>query len=215
MSRLLINITKQQLHHHYLHYAAPFNQHHYQRCLITGRALATQANENKASLEQLTQLEQEFAAELPKFFNKSHNLTLYTKDIVFIDNTRNLKTQGINQYVLQLYMIKFYYNLRYTSIKVELLNLVKNPEESYLRIRWRVVTKPGLLKTFLLLHKLFNTESWRDGISTMHVNSDGKIYCHVCDNIDVNTDDIKEKQKSSVKNPLVDGGISVCNKSKV
>lgn len=203
MSRLLINFSG----HH--------NFHQYNRCLIIGRSLSTNATDNKASLEQLITLEGKLAAELPKFFTKPHNFSLYTRNVVFIDNTRNIKTEGINLYFLQLQLIKMYHNVRYSSLKVELLNLVKNPEESYLRIRWRIITRPGLLKTALLIFKAKVGEEWRDGISTMHVDKDGKIYCHVCDNIDVDTDDRSAKEKSSVKNPLVNRGLSVCNKPRV
>lgn len=204
-SRLLINFPALHYHHH--------------RCLTFGRTLlATNAsaanNDNKASPDQLTALENKLANELPRFFVRPHNYSLYTKDLVFIDNTRNVRTEGITQYILRTQMIKIYYGLRYTSIRVELLNLVKNPEESYLRIRWRIITKPGMFKTLILLFSTKKADNWKDGISTMHVNKDGKIYCHVCDNIDVDTDDIEAKAKE-VKDPLVSRGLSVCNKHRV
>lgn len=198
VSRLLINLAG---HHRYP---------------LIWRSLATNASPNKSSLEQLTLLEQKLAAELPNFFKHGHNYSLYTKDVVFIDNTRNIRSVGIYHYMLHIQLVRIYYNIRYSSIRVELLNLVKNPEESYLRIRWRVVTRPGAIKTTLrVLTRPDNLDEWKDGISTMHVNRDGKIYCHVCDNIDVDTNDIEAKQKSTVKNPLVNRGLNVCNKPRV
>lgn len=151
-------------------------------------------NDNRASLAQLVELEQKLLHTLPYFFSKPHVLSIYAKDIVFVDNIRNVRTQGLNSYVLQIYLIKFYYALRYSSVKLELLNLVKHPDESYLRVRWRIVKRPGLIFTYFNSFRVFtepakNFDRWKDGISTFHVNNQGKIYCHICDNIDVGTDD--------------------------
>lgn len=56
--------------------------------------------------------------------------------------------------------------------------------------------------------KIKSIDEWKDGISTMYVNKDGKIYCHVCDNIDVDTDDLDNKQKNpSLKSRLVERGL--------
>lgn len=162
--------------------------------------------ENKASPEQLILLENQLVQVLPVFFTKSHPLSLYTKDVIFIDNIRNFRIQGIAMYSAQIALVKIYHYVRYSSLKVELLNLVKNPEESYIRVRWRVVATPGLVNTWLNVGK-FNMragERWIDGISTLQVNKDGLIYCHVRDNVDIETSDANgsNKQKQSVKIPL-------------
>lgn len=162
---------------------------------------------NKASPEQLAQVSNQLVISLPRFFSHPHPFNLYTKDIVFIDNIRSIRVQGLTPYAIKISLIKAYYALRYTSAKVELLNLVKQPEESCIKIRWRVITKPGLLQFILFFYKFHSTEKWKDGISTMHVNKEGKIYCHVCDNIDLETNDVE--MKKTIKNPLVDRGLSV------
>lgn len=164
-------------------------------------------NNSKASPEQLTLVANQLVHHLPRFFSQPHPFDLYTKDIVFIDNIRSMRIQGASQYALQIALIKLYHNIRYTSVKAELLNLVKYPEESCIKIRWRIITKPGIIQFILFFYKFHSIEKWKDGISTMHVNKEGKIYCHVCDNIDVETDDIKIKKV--VKNPLVDRGLNV------
>lgn len=149
---------------------------------------------NKASPAQLVQLEEILLRQLPYVFNRPHTFDIYTKDLVFVDNIRNIKTRGIVSYALQINLIKFYYSLRYSSVKLELLNLVKHPDESYIRIRWRIVKKPGIILSYLFVWKIAKSfsklERWKDGISTLHINNQGKIYCHICDNIDVGTDDI-------------------------
>lgn len=162
--------------------------------------------EDRASPEQLALLEKKLVDHLPRFFICPHPFKIYTQDVIFIDNIRNLKSQGLAMYAAHVALFKIYHHLRYSSKKLELLNLVKNPEESYIRIRWRIASTPGLLGS--LVHvgkfKLKAGEKWKDGISTMLVNKDGLIYRHVCDNIDVETNETNatNKQKQSVKNPL-------------
>lgn len=170
--------------------------------------ISNQNSNNKANPDQLVNLEEKLLHLLPKFFAIPHPLNLYSKDVVLIDNIRNLRVQGLAQYGLQVGLFRVYHFIKYSSIKVELLNLVKNPEESYIKVRWRIITKPGLLQFALFFWKLKSLERWKDGISTFHVNSEGKIHCHVCDNIDVDIDDIGNKQKS-IKNPLINRGLNV------
>ena len=163
--------------------------------------------ENKASLEQLNLIADVLVKHLPRFFTSPHPLHLYTKEVVLIDNIRSTRIQGLPQYALKLYLVRLYFNLRYTRSRVEVLNLVKHLEESCIKVRWRVVSKPGLMQFILFFYKFHSTEIWTDGLSTMHVNKEGKIYCHVCDNIDVEKDDIKVKKEA--KNPLIDRGLNV------
>lgn len=155
------------------------------------------ANKTKASPEQLALMEKKLVEHLPDFFKGHHMFSLYTKDVMLVDNIRNLKTQGLSSYATQVALIKIYYHMRYSSKKLELLNLVKNPEESYIRVRWRIVTTPGQLGTLLYVgaFKLKAGEKWKDGISTFHVNQNGLIYCHVCDNIDVDTNETTSTNK--------------------
>lgn len=151
-------------------------------------------------------LEKKLVQQIPRFFIDSHLFSMYTQDVIFIDNIRGFRIQGLAMYAAQVALIRASYFIRYSSSKVELLNLVKNPEESYIRIRWRIVTTPGLIGSLIYVgkFKLRAGEKWKDGISTLQVNKDGLIYCHVCDNIDMETNDTNgtNKQKQSVKNPL-------------
>uniref|UniRef100_A0A6G1SM52 Uncharacterized protein C6orf136 n=1 Tax=Aceria tosichella TaxID=561515 RepID=A0A6G1SM52_9ACAR len=161
----------------------------------------------KASMEQLTRIADAMTHHLPKFFSTPHPFDMYSKDIVFIDNIRSKRVQGLGQYALLVSYTKLYFTLRYSSTKLELLNLVKNPEESSVKVRWRFVSKPGLIRFILAPFKFHSDEIWTDGISSFYVNTEGKIYCHVCDNIDVEED--AGNVKKVVKNPLVSRGINV------
>lgn len=152
---------------------------------------------NQASLEQLTRIADAMTYHLPRFFTTPHPFQLYTKDLVFIDNIRQVRVQGLAQYATRIALVKLYHRLRYTSTKCEVLNLVKHPEESCIRIRWRIVSRPGLLQFVIFFYKFHSTEIWNDGVSTLLVNNEGKIYCHVCDNIDV--DESKTEVKKTIK----------------
>lgn len=164
--------------------------------------------QDKASPEQLTHIQKHLEATLPNFIKIGHQLSIYTPDTTFIDNIRGVKTKGLVQYSIQLNLIRIYHIIRYSHIKIDLLNLVKIPEESCIRIRWRATTKPGLLTFLLLFWKFGSMEKWKDGISTFYVNNQGKVFCHVCDNIDVDMD-IKDKEKQSIKSRLVNRGLNV------
>lgn len=162
---------------------------------------------NKASLGQLDELAKIMTSLLPRFLVAPHPFNLYSKDMVFINNIRSIRVKGIGPYAVQVTSTKLYLNFKYSRTKLQLLNLVKNPEESSIKIRWRLVSKPGVIRFILFFYKFHETEEWKDGISTFYVNKEGKIYCHVCDNIDIEED--KSTLKKSIKNPLVDGGIHV------
>lgn len=165
----------------------------------TNSKITKNNGDTKASLDQLVKLEAILANHLPRFFIEPHPLKIYTQDVLLIDNIRGRRVQGLTKYGLHISLVKFYSLLRYNSVKLELLNLVKHPEESCIKIRWRVVTKPGLIRYLTLFGGFKSLGDWRDGISTMHVNKDGKIHCHVCDNIEL---DETGKEKQSIKNPF-------------
>lgn len=173
-------------------------------------SLASKQVQDKATPQQLTTLENKFVTHLPCFFSHPHPLESYTPDIKFINNIRGTQTHSLAAYALQVNLFKVSCFLRYTAVRVELLNIVKNPEESFIRLRWRIVSKPGFVYLMLFFWRYPEKEIWRDGISTLHVNNEGKIYCHVCDNIDVGTDDTsKTEQKRGLKTSLVDRGLTV------
>lgn len=182
--------------------------------ILFNRALGTQANHikdvtTKASLDQLEAMGDEISTLANKgFLSNGHPWHLYTNNVIFQDNIRNVRTQGLTQYAMQISILNTYYTLCHTSYKMELLSLVKLPEESCVKVRWRIITRPGFVQLIASIYgKLEQKETWRDGISTIYVNKEGLIYCHVCDNVE---DDMSElKLKKTIKNPLVDRGLTV------
>lgn len=163
--------------------------------------------DKKASHEQLLYLENRVVDHAPEFFKTNHIFDIYTNDIIFIDNIRNKRSKGLLVYKLHVNLYKSYSSLRYHSVRLELLSIAKDPDESLLRFRWRLVATPFPLWSLIInimMKRRFEyelKESWTDHISTMHVNSDGLVHCHVCDNFDV---DIDEKSiKQIIKNKFV------------
>lgn len=136
----------------------------------------------KANQSQLYNIEQALLTHVPKFFTYSHPFGYYHNDIVFIDNIRGVKLQGLSRYALRISLVKYFFIVRYSQNRMELLNLVKNSEESFIKVRWRIKSKP-VLKTYL------GKEIWTDGISTFHVDNNGKICSHICDNVQTDTDE--------------------------
>lgn len=132
--------------------------------------------DKKASNEQLYNIEQALLERVPKFFTQAHPSAYYSNEIVFIDNIRGFKTTGLTKYIFRINLIKSYFTIRYSQNSMELLNLVKSPEESLIKVRWRIKSK-AVLKTYL------GKETWRDGISTFYVDQQGKICSHICDNV--------------------------------
>lgn len=152
------------------------------------------ADANKASPEQLGAVEASALKQVPDFFKRPHKLDSYTNDIKFIDNIRGIKTVGTFKYALQLSFIRLYYSMKYSAARAEILNLVKNNEESYVRIRWRLIGKPGLIRIVILKFG----ENWKDGISTLYVNKEGKVHTHICDNIETDINKTGAKVDSVV-----------------
>lgn len=149
------------------------------RCLTSDNSGKT-TDDGKANQAQLYNIELALQEHVPKFFSYSHPYGYYSSDMVFNDNIRGVKLQGLTKYATRINLIKIYFTLRYSSNRMELLNLVKNPEESFIKVRWRIKSKP-VFKTYL------GKEIWNDGISTFHVNSNGKICSHICDNVQTDT----------------------------
>lgn len=166
-------------------------------------------DQNKASLEKLTLLGKELEYHLPKLFVAPHPMTFYTKDLIFIDNIRGVKCKGLSQYSLHITLIKLYHHINYSSTTLNLLNLVKNPEESSIKIRWRITSKPGLIHAILFFwnYNSKSSEIWRDGLSTMVVDRDGKIFCHICDNIEADLNKEAPSTKETLKERLVNRGL--------
>ncbi len=68
-----------------------------------------------------------------------------------------MKTHGINAYIRNLSLVKFMGHLKYSHVKLTVLKITQHPEDSTVRVRWRIVGVPGLRVIFMFWnYKLFN-----------------------------------------------------------
>ena len=140
---------------------------------------------------------------MPQFFQKPHEFRLYNRNIIFEDNIRNVRTEGINGYAWQIAKIKMGAHLKYGKVAFNVLKLTKHVEDSTIKIRWRIVSYPGnrIVLAFWKF-KLWNAkeslekykDEWIDGFSILYVGGDGLIYRHVCDKVMPDTDEIESNK---------------------
>jgi len=157
---------------------------------------------SKPSLEQLELVKSTLVTCLPKLFFEPHPYsTLYTQDLLFIDNIRNVRTTTIAQYLMNISMLKILAHLRYQYVKLEVLRATTHPEDGTVRVRWRIIGRNSAFKIFFTPWKLNRqAEDWHDGFSVFHVRgSDTRVYQHVCDKV---IPDDGEKATSKVKNTM-------------
>ncbi|KAH9511232.1 hypothetical protein DERF_009704 [Dermatophagoides farinae] len=157
----------------------------------------------KATEEQLLLLSGRLSDHLPQFFQKPHEFRLYNRNIIFEDNIRNVRTEGINGYAWQIAKIKMGAHLKYGKVAFNVLKLTKHVEDSTIKIRWRIVSYPGnrIVLAFWKF-KLWNAkeslekykDEWIDGFSILYVGGDGLIYRHVCDKVMPDTDEIESNK---------------------
>ncbi|CAK9810446.1 Uncharacterized protein C6orf136 homolog [Anthophora plagiata] len=147
--------------------------------------------------------------ELPHLFVKPMNYAVYTNDLIFVNNIKGTTTTGLHHYVKQIGLLKIIGHFKYAYIKLEILKMTMHPEDSSIKVRWRIVGISGtrLFLTFWKF-KLWNSKeyiqdatSWYDGFSTFYVNNDSKIFKHVVDKM-MPDEDTKEKVKTPIETKL-------------
>jgi len=160
---------------------------------------------DKPGLDELQKTYNILQTSLDRLFTHSMDYKIYHQDIVFVDNIRHLRTQGLAKYIQQVALLKTVGHLKYAYVKFEVINMSMSPEEGRITVRWRI---KGLSGTRVMLKfwkfklwkwkELINQqETWHDGISYFDVGADGRIFQHIADKMmeDKNTD-IHEKERS-------------------
>ncbi|KAJ8931491.1 hypothetical protein NQ314_015562 [Rhamnusium bicolor] len=147
---------------------------------------------NKPSPEKLTHVYNVLGETLPTLFIQPLDYTIYHPDVIFEDHIRNIKTVGLYSYVKQVALLRTIGHLKFAYVKFEILKITQHPEDSTVKIRWRIrgISALRVMLTFWK-YKLWNykeifdnqTESWYDGFSTFYVNSDGQVVKHVADKV--------------------------------
>lgn len=165
--------------------------------------LSQRENEDKPSQEQLQSIVDCLSQDLPKLFVKPQNFSIYTEDIIFINNIRGVTTSGLMHYAKQLILLRIVGHIKFAHVKLDIIKITMHPENDTVQVRWRIRGVTGW-KVFSMFWKYkfwkiqdaiqANHEVWYDGFSTFYVNSDGKIYKHIADKMMPDQDTITKKE---------------------
>ncbi|XP_076864625.1 uncharacterized protein C6orf136 homolog [Brachyhypopomus gauderio] len=137
------------------------------------------SEKNKENDEKLALMYERLRIELPKFFVKNHDYSMYSSDLEFINGLLNTKTRGRWAYQLTLSLWRLLCLCYYADTRMEVLKLTKHPEDGSIKVRWRVKGLP-LYLLLLRFYKKDKTQLYRtyDAFSTFYVGSDGLVRCH-------------------------------------
>lgn len=123
--------------------------------------------------------------DIPQLFRKELNYCIYRDDIVFKDS--RLEFQGIKNYKIIFWSLKFHGQLFFRHMNVEILRIWQ-PEDYVIKMRWQVNGYPRVW---------WEAEGRIDGISTYKLDRRGKIYEHSIDNVQL--------RDPPIENPLLYG----------
>ncbi|KYN21030.1 PREDICTED: uncharacterized protein LOC108760374 [Trachymyrmex cornetzi] len=162
-----------------------------------------QENEGKPSQEQLQSIIDCLSQDLPKLFAKPLNVSIYTDDLVFINNIRGVTTRGLNNYVKQIILLRMVGHMKFAYVKLDIIKITMHPESDTVQVRWRIRGITGW-KVFTMFWKYkfwriqdainTNHDVWYDGFSTFYVNANGKVYKHIADKMMPDQDTVTKKE---------------------
>uniref|UniRef100_A0A8C3W561 Chromosome 6 open reading frame 136 n=1 Tax=Catagonus wagneri TaxID=51154 RepID=A0A8C3W561_9CETA len=134
--------------------------------------------------EHLAIMYERLRQELPNLFLHSHDYTLYSSDVEFINEILNMRTKGRTWYILSLTLCRFLAWNYFAQLRLEVLQLTRHPENWTLQARWRLVGLPIHL-LFLRFYRRDKEELYRtyDAYSTFYLNSNGLICRHRLDKL--------------------------------
>lgn len=115
--------------------------------------------------------------------------SIYSPNLIFENNINGKKTVGLYHYVKQVAYLRTVGHLKFAYVKFEILKITMHPEDSTIKVRWRIrgISALKVMLTFWKyklwkLKEVFeDQESWYDGFSTFYLGSDGFIHKHVAD----------------------------------
>ncbi|ENN77603.1 uncharacterized protein C6orf136 homolog [Dendroctonus ponderosae] len=135
---------------------------------------------------------------LPKLFIQPMDYSIYHDNIVFEDNIRKVRTEGLLNYVKQVALLRTIGHIRFAYVRFEVLKITQHPEDGTIRIRWRirgisawrVMLMFWKIKLWEWKETLEKSDNWYDGYSTFIVNADGKIIKHIADKMMPDSDSV-------------------------
>ncbi|RZC33147.1 C6orf136 -like, partial [Asbolus verrucosus] len=149
----------------------------------------TAEQSNKPAPDKLSHVYDVLMNTLPNLFTQTMDYSIYHPEVVFENNIRGTTTVGLYNYVKQIALLRTVGHLKFAYVKLEVLKITKHPEDSTVKVRWRIrgISALKVMITFWK-YKLWNfremfdkTEAWYDGFSTFYVNVHGEVYKHVAD----------------------------------
>ncbi|XP_023577739.1 uncharacterized protein C6orf136 homolog isoform X2 [Octodon degus] len=134
--------------------------------------------------EHLAVMHERLRQELPNLLLHSHDYTLYSPDVEFINEILNIRTKGRSWYILSLTLCRFLAWNYFAQLRLEVLQLTRHPENWTLQARWRLVGLP-IHMLFLRFYKRDKVELYQtyDAYSTFYLNSKGLICRHHLDKL--------------------------------
>lgn len=171
---------------------------------------ASSSNSNQPSEEQLHRVYDVLANTLPKLFIQPLDYSIYNPNLIFENNIRGMRTEGLYHYVKQVALLRTVGHLKFAYVTLEILKITKHPEDNTIKVRWRIKGISALKVMFQFwkyklwkLKEIFaETEAWYDGFSVFHVGPDGLIYKHVADKIMPDDDKVVVPPKNVISPKL-------------
>lgn len=148
-------------------------------CFNAERTEGERMEGNGEGEEKLAVMYERLRIELPNFFMKNHDYTMYSSDMEFINGLVNTKTRGRALYQLTIFLWRLLCLCYYAELQLEVLKLTKHMEDGTVKARWRI---RGLPFHCLLLrfYRKDKSQLYRlcDAFSTFYIKQDGLIHCH-------------------------------------
>lgn len=134
--------------------------------------------------EHLAVMHERLRQELPTLFLRSHDYTIYSMDVEFINEILNIRTKGRTFYVMSLTLCRFLAWNYFAQFRLEILQLTRHPENWTLQARWRLIGLPVHM-LFLRFYRRDKEDLYRtfDAFSTFYLNSSGLICRHHLDKL--------------------------------
>lgn len=112
---------------------------------------------DKPSPEKLAYVYHVLSETLPKLFIQSMDYTIYDSNLIFENNIRGTRTVGLYNYIKQVSLLRTVGHLKYAYVKFEILKITQNPEDSSVKVRWRIRGISGIkVMVMFWKYKLWN-----------------------------------------------------------
>jgi hypothetical protein len=169
----------------------------------TGEGSSGDNQDKRTSQEKLEHVFLHLSEAMPKTF-VNIDYTVYSLDMQFEDNIRNIKTVGLEAYIKNMSLLRIMAYVKYSFAGMTVLKITQHPEDNTVRVRWRVVGTPGMFSIGFWKNAFWNpkkfrekgTAEWTDGFSVFYVNNEGLINRHVVEKM-MPDDDTKLAPKAT------------------